>query len=213
MGNSEINNEHSGQHPKSYGTHHCPNCGAGYHFSSIDGLKNSMTKPFMTCKNCDATYKISPSSDGKKATITLVDTPPNVLLSGKLAGYFDHPKLVLTSKCLIIGDRSIKLSEIIETYTEQERLRSSVVIQLANGSSEKLNISPEKSGSVLSALTFLSGDLAATESETRAFSKATADRWVNAINQQLRHKSESQTEMLEERIKELERKLNEKDNK
>ena len=40
--------------------------------------------------------------------------------------------------------------------------------------------------------------------------KTLCDKWVNAINQQLRLKGESQTEMLEERIRELEEKLKEK---
>jgi hypothetical protein len=40
--------------------------------------------------------------------------------------------------------------------------------------------------------------------------KTLCDKWVNAINQQLRQKVESRTEMLEKRIRELEEKLKEK---
>ena len=41
--------------------------------------------------------------------------------------------------------------------------------------------------------------------------KTLCDKWVNAINQQLRLKVEDQTETLEKRIRELEKKLKEKE--
>jgi small nuclear ribonucleoprotein (snRNP)-like protein len=104
------------------------------------------------------------------------------LLRGKLAGFLSHPQLVLTTKRLIIGERSINLNEITEAYAEQERLQSKLVIRITNGTTEELVISPEKS---VSFLTFLSGSLDAQESEMRAGSKATTDRWVNLINIQL----------------------------
>jgi len=47
MGSFEMNSEHSGQDPKLCGSHHCPNCGAGYYFSSIYGLKDGIAKPFI----------------------------------------------------------------------------------------------------------------------------------------------------------------------
>jgi type II secretory pathway predicted ATPase ExeA len=49
----------------------------------------------------------------------------------------------------------------------------------------------------------------ATEGAVRT--KTLCDKWVSAINQQLRLKVESQTEKLEERIRELEEKLKEKE--
>ena len=126
------------------------------------------------------------------------------LLRGKLMGLFNHPPVILTSKRLIIEDRSINLSEITEAYAEQGRLQSSLVLRLMNGTTERIDISPEKT---VSALTLLSGSLDAQESEMRAGSKATIDRWVNAINQKLSQKTESQTETFEERIKKIKEEL------
>jgi len=151
----------------------------------------------------------------EKATLTVQSdgvktSEERELLVGKLAGLFNNPSVILTSERLIFGDRSIDLSEIIEVYPAQKRLQSELVVRLANGTTERLDISPEKSVSVL---TFLSGSLDAQESEMRAGSKATVDRWVNAINQQLRQKTENQTETFEERIKELEKKLKENEKK
>jgi len=120
------------------------------------------------------------------------------LLRGILTGLFNNPTVVLTAKRLILGDRSINLNDILEANTEQKRLESLVVLHLKDGTTERLDISPEKS-----VLTFLSGSLDAQESETRAGSKTTADRWMNAINQQLRQKPESLKETYEEIIRKL----------
>ena len=108
------------------------------------------------------------------------------LLSGTLTGLFNHPQVVLTTARLIVGDRIINLRKIREAYAEQERLQSPLVLQFTDGTTERLVISPENSVSVP---TFLSGSLDTQESEMRAGSKATTDRWVNAINQQLRLKT------------------------
>ncbi len=93
---------------------------------------------------------------------------------------------------------------------EQEKLQNPLVLQLTDGTTERLVISPENSVSVP---TFLSGNLDAQESERRASSKATTDRWVNAINQQLRLKTENQTKKFEERIKEIEEMLKKEEKK
>lgn len=56
------------------------------------------------------------------------------------------------------------------------------------------------------------GILAAPDmaTDTAIRTKTLCDKWVNAINQQLRLKVENQTEKLEKRIRELEEKLKEK---
>jgi hypothetical protein len=132
-------------------------------------------------------------------------------LRGKLTGFLNNSTLVLTTKRLMFGDRSMNLSDISEAYAEQKRLESELVLRLKNGTTEKLAIAPESSPSLLSALSFLSGDIAATESESRAHSKATVDRWVNAINQQLTQRIESPSYVLERRISELEKGLKRKE--
>jgi hypothetical protein len=132
-------------------------------------------------------------------------------LRGKLTGFLNNSPLVLTTKRLMFGDRSINLSDISEAYAEQKRLESELVLRLKNGTTEKLALAPESSPSLLSALSFLSGDIAATESESRAHSKATVDRWVNAINQQLTQRVESPSFVLERRINELEKRLKRKE--
>ena len=140
----------------------------------------------------------------------LETTKETELLNGKLAELFDHSQVVLTTARLIIGDRIINLNDVKEAYAEQERLQSPLVLQLVDGTSERLVIFPEKSVSVP---TFLSGSSDAQEKEMRASSKATTDRWVNAINQQLRLKTENQTKKFEERIKEIEEMLKKKEKK
>jgi hypothetical protein len=132
-------------------------------------------------------------------------------LRGKLTGFLDKSPLVLTTKRLMFGDRSTNLSDISEAYAEQKRLESELVLRLKNGTTEKLALAPESSPSLLSALSFLSGDIAAKESESRAHSKATVDRWVNAINQQLGQRVGSLSNVLESRINELEEKLRQKE--
>ena len=66
------------------------------------------------------------------------------LLRGKLTGFLSHPPLVLTTKRLIIGERSINLDQMLEVYSKQERLQSRLVIRLKDGTTEELTISPEK---------------------------------------------------------------------
>jgi hypothetical protein len=100
------------------------------------------------------------------------------LLRGKIIGIFYHPSLVLTNRRLIIGERSINLSEIVEVYSKQEKLQSKLVIRLKDGKTEELTISPERSVSVTASF---SGGMDAQKSEMSA-SKATTDRWVNLIN-------------------------------
>jgi len=140
----------------------------------------------------------------------LETTKETELLNGKLAELFDHSKVVLTTARLIVGDRIINLNEVKEAYAEQERLQSPLILQLVDGTTERLVIFPEKSVSVL---TFLSGNSDAQESEMRASSKATTDRWVNAINQQLRLKTAKKNDKFEERIKELEEMMKDKEKK
>ena len=100
------------------------------------------------------------------------------LLRGRITGIFYHPSLVLTNRRLIIGERSINLSEILEVYSKQEKLQSKMIIRLKDGKTEELTISPEKNVSVPASL---SGSMDAQESVMSA-SKATTDRWVNLIN-------------------------------
>ena len=111
------------------------------------------------------------------------------LLRGKLtvafveSWFFNKQRpIVLTTKRLIIGERSINLSDILEVYQKQERLLSKMVIRLNDGTIEECEIIPEKS---VSALTFLGGTIGDQESELRANSKATTDRWVNLTNRAL----------------------------
>jgi hypothetical protein len=105
------------------------------------------------------------------------------LLRGKTVGIFNKQPIVLTTKHLIIGERSIELDSILEVYAEQGRLNSKMVVRLKNGATEECAICPEKT---VSALTFLGGSIRDQESELRAHSKATTDRWVNLINRLLK---------------------------
>jgi hypothetical protein len=105
------------------------------------------------------------------------------LLRGKTASVFHKQPIVLTTKHLIIGERSIALDDILEVYAEQGRLDSKMVVRLRNGAIEECKICPEKT---VSALTFLGGSLGDQESEMRANYKATTDRWVNLINRLLK---------------------------
>ena len=112
------------------------------------------------------------------------------LLRGKLAGFFNKKPIVLTTKRLIIGEqneqRSIFLDKILEVYAEQERLVSLLVVRLVDGTTEKFKLVAEKGVSGLtSGVAMFSGDMSGMESELRAGSKATVDRWVNLINRVL----------------------------
>lgn len=175
---------------------------------------NSVSQPEITASNSNNEPEIkktdspfTPVPEAKKTVMEpvfatqsegLKTSEERELLRGILTGLFNNPTVVLTAKRLILGDRSINLNDILEANTEQKRLESLVVLHLKDGTTERLDISPEKS-----VLTFLSGSLDAQESEMRAGSKATADRWMNAINQQLRQKPESLKETYEEIIRKL----------
>jgi hypothetical protein len=109
------------------------------------------------------------------------ETTERELLSGR-------PSIVLTNKRLIAGNRDIYLNDIVEAYAKQGYLDSKLVIRLKNGTEEEYEITDESygsSGRVGSFLAVLSGDISATESDLRAHSKATIDRWVNLINRVL----------------------------
>jgi hypothetical protein len=182
----------------------------------IDDLQRSQSKmkpvedekAIVQLKEPDITQtKTQAFADQSEKRETVQETE---LLSGKLAGLLNHPQVVLTATHLIVGDRIINLREIREAYAEQEKSQSPLVLQLTDGTTERLVISPENSVSVP---TFLSGSLDAQESEMRAGSKTTTDRWVNAINQQLKLKTENQTKKFEERIKEIEEMLKKKEKK
>lgn len=105
------------------------------------------------------------------------------LLRGKLAGFFNKPPIVLTTKRLIIGEENINLNDILEVYAQQERIKSKMIVRLKNGTIRECEICPEK---IVSTLTALSGTLGDMESEMRANSKAITDRWVNLINRSLK---------------------------
>jgi hypothetical protein len=182
----------------------------------IDDLQRSQSKmkpvedekAIVQLKEPDITQtKTQAFADQSEKRETVQETE---LLSGKLAGLLNHPQVVLTATHLIVGDRIINLRDIREAYAEQEKSQSLLVLQFTDGTTERLVISPENSVSVP---TFLSGSLDAQESEMRAGSKTTTDRWVNAINQQLKLKTENQTKKFEERIKEIEEMLKKKEKK
>jgi hypothetical protein len=104
------------------------------------------------------------------------------LLRGKTMGFNKQP-VVLTTKHLTIGNRSIELDSVLEVYAEQGRLDSKMIVRLKNGVTEECRICPEKTVSVL---TMFGGSMGDQESEMRAHSKATTDRWVNLINRLLK---------------------------
>ena len=146
------------------------------------------------------------------------------LLEGEIVvlddGYVGYKrKLTLTNKRLIYTrgeglfrttwklDEEIPLEQIEEAYTHTKgglTQMSSAMLKMKDGKTRALKVSGGSSdlGSLLAA------DMA-TDMAVRT--KTLCDKWVNAINQQLRLKAESQTEMLEERIRELEEKLKEKE--
>ena len=109
------------------------------------------------------------------------------LLCGKIAGIFYHPSLVLTNRRLIIGERSIGLSEILKVYSKKEKLQSKMVLHLKDGKTEELAISP---GKVLVPSTF-PGSMNTHESEMRARSEVTTERWVNLVNECLSNVEET----------------------
>jgi len=140
-----------------------------------------------------------------------------VVLDNGYVGY--KQKLTLTNKRLIyikgkglfkttwdIGEE-IPLEQIEEAYTQTEgRLTqmSLAMLKMKNGELRKLNVNLG-GGAALG--TLLSHDM---PTDTAIRTKTLSDEWVNAINQQLRLKVESETETLGKRIKELEEKLKEK---
>jgi hypothetical protein len=82
---------------------------------------------------------------------------------------------------------------------------SSAKLKMKDGKTRELNINLG-GGDALG--TLLAPDM---PTDTAIRTKTLCDKWVNAINQQLRLKVESQTEKLEKRIRELEEKLKEKE--
>jgi len=144
----------------------------------------------------------------------------NMVLDDGYVGY--RQKLALTNERLIYSKKEgwfnaawVKVSEILledieEAYVDTTgglSQMSSVKLRMKDGSVRDLNVSFGGGDAVGN---FLSFDMA-TDLAVRT--KTVSDKWVNAINQQLRLKGESQTEMLEERIRELEEKLKEKEKK
>ncbi len=47
-------------------------------------------------------------------------------------GVFNKQSIVLTTKRLRIGERSIELDSILEVYADQQRLESKMVVRLKN---------------------------------------------------------------------------------
>ena len=101
------------------------------------------------------------------------------LLSGKIAGTFYHPPLMLTSKRLILGERSISLNEILKADSKKEKTQSKMVIYLKNGKIEEITIAPEKTAS---APTSLSGNINTQDYEMKIRPEATTEKWVNIVN-------------------------------
>ena len=82
--------------------------------------------------------------------------------------------------------------------------KSDAMLRMKDGKIREFNVEPATGD----ALGMLGAADMGTELATRT--KTVCNKWVNAINQQLRIKSESQTEKLDERIRKLEKKLKEK---
>jgi hypothetical protein len=141
-----------------------------------------------------------------------------VVLEDGYVGY--KQKLTLTNKRLLYikGEglfrttwklnEEIPLEQIEEAYTQtigSLTQMSEAMLRMKDGKNRELNVH-FGGGDALGMLT--APDMA-TEGAIRT--KTLCDKWVSAINQQLRLKVESQTEKLEERIRELEEKLKEKE--
>ena len=140
-----------------------------------------------------------------------------VVLNNGYVGY--RQKLTLTNKRLIYTKKKgvfkatwnmieeIPLEQIEEAYTHTSggfSQKSYAKLRMKDGKIRELNVEPGTGD----ALVMLGAADMGTELTIRT--KTVCDKWVNAINQQLRLKGESQTEKLEERIRELEKKLKEK---
>ena len=140
-----------------------------------------------------------------------------VVLDDGYVGY--RQKLTLTNKRLVykkkegvfktkwIMIKDIPLDQIEEAYTHTTggfSQSSSAMLKMKDEKILELKVEMG-SGDALGMLT--SSDMG-TDMAVRT--KTLCDKWVNAINQQLRIKGERQTEMLEERIRTLEKKLKEK---
>jgi hypothetical protein len=101
----------------------------------------------------------------------------------------------------------ISLEQIEEAYTHTigDVVQTSVaMLKMKDGQERRLGVGI---GFETDLGSFLAVDGA---SDNAIKTKALSDRWVNAINQQLRKKVEDRTQKLEERIRELEEKLKEK---
>jgi hypothetical protein len=147
-----------------------------------------------------------------------------VVLDNGNVGY--RQKLTLTNKRLIYTQKEgfftttwnvteeIPLEQIEEAYTDDKRVglglskASFAMLKMKDGETRELNIHIGDSDS----LGMMFAADAGTDFAVRT--KTVCDKWVNAVNQQLsaglRLKADSQTEKLEQRIKELEEKLKEK---
>jgi hypothetical protein len=141
-----------------------------------------------------------------------------VVLDDGYVGY--RQKLTLTNKRLVYSKKEgwfnttwnmtgqILLEQIEEAYTHTKgglTQLSRAMLKMKDGNIRELNVNFGGGD----ALGILAAPDMATDTAIRT--KTLCDRWVNAINQQLRLKVESQTEKLEERIRELEGKLKEKE--
>lgn len=113
----------------------------------------------------------------------MINLSEQELLRGTMAGFFKKPPIVLTTKRLIIGEESINLDDILEVYAQQESIKTKMIVRLKSGDIRECVICPEKK---VSALTTFGGTFFDIESESRANSKATVDRWVNLINRYLK---------------------------
>lgn len=106
------------------------------------------------------------------------------LLRGKLTGLGHHPPIVLTTKRLLIDDRSIDLTDILEVYSAVKSdfmmTNAKMFVRLKDGDEIEVKMVPENPPSLGSALF---GD---AESAMRDAQKATHDRWVNLINRLLK---------------------------
>jgi hypothetical protein len=147
----------------------------------------------------------------------IFDADEKIVLDDGYVGY--KQKLTLTNKRLIYSKKAgwfkadwvrvdeILLDDIEEAYTHTSgglAQSSSAMLKMKNGTVRELNV---HTGSV-DALGMLVAADTATDMAVRT--KTLCDKWVSAVNQQLRLKTENRTETLEKRIRELEEKLKEK---
>jgi hypothetical protein len=141
-----------------------------------------------------------------------------IVLDDGYVGY--RQKLTLTNKRLIYIKKEgffsgfervmeeIPLEQIEEAYTQTSGLltqSSLAILRMKDGQTRELDV--HFGGG--DALGMLFAPDMPTENAIRT--KTLCDKWVNAINQQLRAKVEDRTQKLEDRIRELEEKLKEKE--